>query len=266
MPRTIAGTRTKAGTRTLAGARGLTGDIGNVVTNGLVGYWKMDEILNSWNGTSGEVKDSSGNNNNGTDSGFSSNSPVAGKFGNAGSFSGTHVVTVTHATSINNLTNLTYNIWMYPTAIPLVSVPERLFDKSTGNTGPVVCYINGQTVNVTTYWTTTNPYTTTRSPMSIVPLNTWTMLTLTFNGTTAKWDIYLNGVKALYPITGGQVAGVGTPIDDSGAYLYIGNSGVGGNRAFIGSLDDVRIYNRALSADEVKQLYLSSGVARSVVT
>lgn len=37
---------------------------GSTLSNGLVGYWKMDEA--SWNGTAGEVKDSSGNGNNGT--------------------------------------------------------------------------------------------------------------------------------------------------------------------------------------------------------
>ncbi|NTU46044.1 DUF2341 domain-containing protein [Candidatus Roizmanbacteria bacterium] len=49
---------------------------GDSLSQGLVGYWKMDE--SSWNGTSGEVKDSSGNNNNGTAQGITGTSTSTG--------------------------------------------------------------------------------------------------------------------------------------------------------------------------------------------
>jgi parallel beta-helix repeat protein len=54
-------------------------------TTGLVGYWKMDEA--SWNGTIGEVVDSSGNGNNGTAMN-GANTTGFGMFGRAGEFDG----------------------------------------------------------------------------------------------------------------------------------------------------------------------------------
>jgi hypothetical protein len=54
------------------------------VNDGLVGYWKMDET--SWNGTSGEVLDASGNNNHGVRAGDATT--TAGKYGSGGSFDG----------------------------------------------------------------------------------------------------------------------------------------------------------------------------------
>jgi hypothetical protein len=55
------------------------------LSDGLVGYWKMDEA--SWNGTADEVVDSSGSGNDGVRAGDATT--AAGKFGNGGTFDGT---------------------------------------------------------------------------------------------------------------------------------------------------------------------------------
>jgi hypothetical protein len=70
----------------------------------------------------------------------------------------------------------------------------------------------------------------------------------TYDGTRLR--IYVNGALASStPYT--------TPLANSATNLRIG-SGAGIGYPWSGPLDDVRIYNRALSATEVKQLYNSS--------
>ncbi|MDE2173598.1 MAG: hypothetical protein KGJ31_03410, partial [Patescibacteria group bacterium] len=52
----------------------------------------------------------------------------------------------------------------------------------------------------------------------------------------------------------GSTNGSGTDMALNTGTLYFGNDNYA-TRAFTGSLDDVRIYNRALSAQEIQQLY-----------
>ena len=57
--------------------------------------------------------------------------------------------------------------------------------------------------------------------------------------------IYINGKE----VASGNS---GTPV--AGGNLYIGETS-SGNRAFNGTIDDVRIYNYALTAEQIKQIY-----------
>jgi len=56
------------------------------MSDGLVGYWKMDSAAGAWDGTADEVIDASGNGNHGVASGDAST--TGGKFGNGGVFKG----------------------------------------------------------------------------------------------------------------------------------------------------------------------------------
>src|SRR3989344_6172261 len=89
-------------------------------TTGLVGHWKFDEGL----GTT--ANDASGSANTGT----LTNGPVwtAGKIGGAVSFDGTNdLVSVTAASSINDLPALTFSLWIKPNLSQNNSI---LFSKS----------------------------------------------------------------------------------------------------------------------------------------
>jgi len=68
----------------------------------------MDE--SAWNGTTGEVADSSGSNNNGTATNAST--VAGGKFSRGGSFDGTGYVTIADATSLNPTSALTMAAWI----------------------------------------------------------------------------------------------------------------------------------------------------------
>jgi hypothetical protein len=74
-----------------------------------------------------------------------------------------------------------------------------------------------------------------------LPVNSWTHLAATFDGATLR--LYVNGVQVA------SQARTGT-LTTSNAVLTIGHN-IFGER-FIGRIDEVRIYNRALTAAEIQ--------------
>lgn len=80
-----------------------------------------------------------------------------------------------------------------------------------------------------------------------INLNTWNCIVAVFDGTSQK--IYLNGSKvADMPISFGEMGGC------SDTEMRFGYWWDGQTYTYKGSMDEIRIYNRALSADEVVKL------------
>ena len=73
-----------------------------------------------------------------------------------------------------------------------------------------------------------------------------------------KVKIYINGIEATYS---SQQAGIGTVPNDSSIALYFGNDGyTGTDFGFKGQIDDVRIYNYALTEKQVEDAYNGGAV------
>ncbi len=85
------------------------------------------------------------------------------------------------------------------------------------------------------------------SPTAI-PLNTWALVTGTYDGTTAS--IYINGVS--------QASVTGTSASVTSRIAFGQRLNATGADPYTGWQDDVRIYNRALTAVEVYDLYVNS--------
>ncbi len=250
------GAANHAGTSTVLGAK--TQDY---LSNGLVGYWKMDEA--SWNGTTGEVIDSSGNGNNGqakqTGTGNGIPTTATGEFGNGGSFTGDgayptdtngQYVQVTSSDSLNTPTSqVTLSAWVNLTSAP--SSKAGILTKGTIAGG----YSGSQyelrvesdktvTLSLSNGVDTKQNLTTT----STLPLSTWTHIVATFNNGVS--NIYFNGVNQAGTLTG-SISTIATSSSD----VYIGEDGYNGRYGFTGLMDEIRIYNRALSPSEVSNLY-----------
>ena len=79
-----------------------------------------------------------------------------------------------------------------------------------------------------------------------IPLNTWTHLAFTIDMSNSIQKVYKNGVFVYQETTSGSIA--------SGNDFYIGRYFSGADY-WEGSIDQVRIFNKALDAGEILQLY-----------
>lgn len=86
------------------------------------------------------------------------------------------------------------------------------------------------------------------SGKAILPLNQWTHLIATYNGVYQR--LYVNGVQVAVRAQTGA-------IKKSNAALRIGGNSIWGE-FFHGHIDDIRIYNRALSATEIAKDFITS--------
>jgi hypothetical protein len=77
-----------------------------------------------------------------------------------------------------------------------------------------------------------------------LPVGVWTHVAVTFDGTTARF--YLDGTETG---SGGFSFGF-----DTESALHFGSDDPNGGNAFNGALDEVRLYDKALSAAEIKAL------------
>ncbi|MBI3985063.1 MAG: DUF2341 domain-containing protein [Candidatus Levybacteria bacterium] len=225
-------------------------DASKNLSNGLVGYWKMDESSWTVDCSSESVLDSSGSGNGGA-SCPNSTGPAGGavgKFGNAGSFDGSNdYVDIDDSTSLRPSTAISVGAWLKPgsaTQAGFGIIDKRyaegddpynsyIIDVEGSTYHYMFCISNGTAGSQTCVYSTTSLTTN------------WTNVMGTYDGSTMK--IYVNGILE------GSTPKTGT-IGYSSLPLRIGCA-LAGSQCFNGTIDETRIYNRALDSREVQQLY-----------
>jgi prepilin-type N-terminal cleavage/methylation domain-containing protein len=208
-----------------------------LVPSGLVGYWPFDEK----SGTT--AYDFSGNGNNATL--YNSAAWSAGRLGYALSLANggsTNNALANASGGFGNPSTITLAAWVYPTAY---SSGEMTVIEGQSPNGYYLSVNTDGSVNC--YWYGASPQGYFSSGAGTVPLNQWAAIACVWNGTSI--NMFTNGVSQYTtPVTTG-----------SGAVPTIINIGAETTaRQFVGKIDDVRIYNRALSATEISQLYSES--------
>lgn len=210
--------------------------VDNRVSAGLVAAYGFNE------GSGSTAQDRSGNSLHGAISGATWTTD--GRFGNALSFDGVNDwVTVADANPLDLTIGMTLEAWVYPTASGGGSWRNVLIKERAG--GEVYNLYSNMTGNVPTVYVIRAAQTGTplnASGVSAVPLNTWTHLTATHDGTTLR--LYVNGAQV------GTRAVSGALLTSTGALRIGGNSPWG--EFFQGRIDEIRIYNRALSVAEIQ--------------
>jgi Concanavalin A-like lectin/glucanases superfamily len=164
-----------------------------------------------------------------------------GRFGSALNFTGQSASRVTVASSplLQFATAFTISAWVNPRVTQ--SAEPTIVAKEISGRLSFVLYSKGSGIGPNTYAFVGGNYRTVASP-SMIPANTWTYLTATYDGSILS--IYVNGELIQSTLVGGNfVAGTGA--------LRIGNNAVFSNEGFNGQIDEVRVYSRALSLSEI---------------
>jgi hypothetical protein len=209
------------------------------LTNGLLGYWSFDgpDIMTA--GTTKRVVDRSGNGNTGI---FSTVPPqqVVGKIGQAIESNGASNNVVIANTSFNGTGTLTATAWVY--------------HRNAGNASQA--YILGTSAGFQWMADYTNRrlmFVSDNSSFSVSSTgsftqNQWHFVAVTRDSTGAVVNFYIDGVY--YAGSGTS----GTPVADTTNWS-IGDFETVGVRPFAGKIDELRLYNRILTKEELTRLY-----------
>jgi hypothetical protein len=211
-----------------------TGSAWADLTDGLVAHWKLD----------GDANDSAGSNH-GTIYGAT---PTTGQIGDALDFDGDDGVYIEGSAgtgSVLNIynSNLTISAWVKPATVAAQSTivarwkilagAYRLGITNTGNLF-INTYLNGPG-----HWYLIGS--------QVLEVDTWYYVIGVFDRDAGRGRVYVNGVETAgtlgpAPLSNDAITRIGCRQDTS-------------DFAFDGAIDDVRIYNRALPGNEIRQLY-----------
>jgi len=210
-------------------------------TNGLVGYWKFSE------GNGNEARDISGNGNKGVISGATW---TEGKYGKALQFDGlddyaqsTNVVTLN-----GNGEHKTVSAWIYHKD----NDQDRIVGvfQTTGSSQPQYSlFTTGTNIRVQLK-NDAGTFFGDKTTTGTFSLNAWHHVAFTYD--ESNLIIYIDGVGESFPL-------MGEIRTDPSPALYIGVRGdFAATERFNGTIDEVAIYNRSLSALEILGLYQNS--------
>jgi fibronectin type 3 domain-containing protein len=170
---------------------------------------------------------------------------TSGKYGNALSFNGTtSYVDLGNPVSLQNTGSMTWSAWVFATANP----PDdgQIVARSDGTAGWQFKTTPDTGVRTFGVAVTGTGGLVQRYSNTVIALNTWYYVTGVYNTATATLDVYVNGV-----LDNGVLAGT-VPSAQTLASVNVNIGRRTGGYYFNGTIDEVRIYNRALSQAEIQ--------------
>lgn len=220
-------------------------------TKELVGHWRMDDNVN---GNNQVISDSSGKNNHGSSKNGTNNQGVNctinGKFGRGCSFDGIDdyvQVPAAAAFNFNQNNPFTIALWVRPTS----SIPMLFVNKQQNTTNEFVYSVGINSANKYYFDVSKqNSQASTAFSSENVVVGQWTHIAAVSDG--VKTSLYINGALQGQPK---DIAFSGAT--QSLANLYFGQGYTNSLRT-AGDLDDIRIYNYALTEGEIDALLVSN--------
>jgi chitodextrinase len=226
--------RDSSGNQTTSSSRTVTVQ-NSTSTVGLVAEWSFDD------GSGTTAQDDSGNGHTGTISNAAWS--ATGKYGGALAFNGSNSwVTVADAAFLDLTTGMTIEAWVNPTS--LTGWRSILLKERTGGLAYSMYATNPDLGSLPpgTFINLGAASDINSSGTQALPLNTWTHLAGTYDGSQLK--MYVNGSLL-------QTINASGSITVSNGVLRIGGNSVYGEY-FAGLIDEIRLYNRALALAEIQ--------------
>ncbi len=209
-----------------------------VPSNGLVGWWPFN----------GNANDESGNGNNGTVNGATLNTDRFGLVNAAYDFDGlSDFITVNNSASFNLIQGMTISIWFKSNSNQQASIIEKFNPTNgPGDGGPQLVLRNTDLVDFSIFHNNSGNFVYSNAPSAT---SLWQHIVATWNGSQIK--IFQNGV-ILDSIAFSQ------NLNPCLEPLTIGKRAFQSDLHFNGKIDDIAIWNRALTQQEITALYQSN--------
>ncbi|TRZ78202.1 LamG domain-containing protein, partial [bacterium] len=216
-------------------------------TTGLVGAWNFEEAIS---GDDSTVVDISGTGNDGLtktgDASWVAGDRVAGKYGYAYDFNGgtdDRYIDMGDSTDWDDLDAMSFEMWFNSNTFSGTNQLGGNYDNDDKDSGFVIYWYDDDLVFVIYDGAMR------QCPVSFTTTGEWTHVIGVAPGSgNGTLKIYVNSVET----TGASQTGV---ITNSADNVIIGANADTGDRYFDGTIDSVRIYNRALTASEVYDSY-----------
>lgn len=178
--------------------------------------------------------------------------PVRGR---VGSFSSTACVDFTSTAALHGTTGLTMSAWIKPTGLNMVDsngVITKRLDRGVQSEYSLYVWTGN---HVWIDFGDMDRY----SGTATLSVNAWVQLTAVFDGTRAPTDrvrLFINGVADTLQHM--VIGNLGTTLPSYDSPVHVGCTPAPAamtQQTFIGELDNVTVWNRALSDEEIAQLY-----------
>jgi hypothetical protein len=219
-----------------------------IPTDGLVGWWPFN----------GNANDVSGNGNNGTVNGATLTSDRFANNNKAFSFNGTSdFISINHNEALNlpgNNNSFSFSAWINPNQTNQQEL--NILSKGAGgglnsNDAYIFSVYNQNKIGLqlanfsNAYWTYSN------NPISF---NQWNHVVVVYDIILNSASFFINGLFA-----GEQQYSFNPSSNNDAQFLFFGKQGWNCNCNFMdGVIDDIAIWNRALTPDEITALYTTS--------
>jgi hypothetical protein len=216
-----------------------------VPTNGLVGWWPFN----------GNANDESGNGNNGTVNGATLTTDRFGNTGKAYSFDGVDdFIKIPSSSTLDNINLATFNFWMKSSQLTNAQLFKKGDSQSISNAEQISSQININNQNQSGFATKFNSNCESGAGWvnnysnEIIVNNYWYMIT----------GVIKND-STLYYINGSLISSILTPNSTmdicNGGPINLGRNWDNDPDQYNGILDDLGFWNRALTQQEITDLY-----------
>jgi hypothetical protein len=219
----------------------------------LIGHWTFDEITGGITTDSGGAIDANWQNGSSTNLNWTTGQ-IGGAADLGGQTSGDNFFSTGNLTTLSNANALTIAVWVNPDGFTgssyegIFMTRSSLTGSAAGNQNWGIAWEDGNGTNPNPHLDSRTGNGIDSNPASILANDGWCHVALVWDGSAGTHVQYINGVQSAS--TSGPTGTI------SGGTWHIGHDDCcGGSRDFNGQIDDLGVWDHALSAAEIAAIY-----------